>query len=175
MGSDRVHPSPRGRLLNTPPGCYALSEGCKPWLPATWAAGDRKYEMPKTLEGKGCHLPVSTLSQNGKGPGVTATDIRCQCYLHFQCSPCSVPPFTGFCLISAYSDKWGDRWSRRLTHGVTMILQSHSAPFSPNESFSVCPTWGPRGTYLPAGTQRPWPPPSTGNQATSGAGPSAQG
>lgn len=60
--------------------------------------------------------------------------IRCQCYLHFQCSPCSVPPFTGFCLISAYSDKWGDRWGRRLTHGVTMILQSHSAPFSPNES-----------------------------------------
>lgn len=37
----------------------------------------------------------------------------------------------------------------------------------------TCP--GPGATYSPAGTRRPWPPPSTATRATSGAGPPAPG
>lgn len=76
-------PLPRAGCLTLLLAATPSQEVVNPGRPPHGLQEDRKYEMPKTLEGRGCHLPASTLSQNGKGPGVTATDIQCQCYLHF--------------------------------------------------------------------------------------------
>lgn len=64
----------------------ALSrEGMNPRYPAHGL--QRKYQMPKALEGRARHLRASTLSQHGEGPGATAVETESQCCLHPPCSP----------------------------------------------------------------------------------------